>query len=180
MAYWIGRQGAYNLGNVSTHCYFEFDSMDINVNKLQKALNDIIEYNPALRTIILNSGEQVILKEVPYYLLNINDLSTLDDDAKENILLQMRESLSHRIIDLSNFPTFDFKVTKITKTLFRIFIGIDNAILDGWSMFEFLKEIKLKYDGDFSSETIEPTFRDYVLYKNKKTDFIMNEIKIIG
>ncbi|HCD8868606.1 TPA: hypothetical protein NBZ02_002803, partial [Enterococcus faecium] len=42
MAYWIGRQGAYNLGNVSTHCYFEFDSMDINVNKLQKALNDII------------------------------------------------------------------------------------------------------------------------------------------
>lgn len=171
MAYWIGRQGAYNLGNVSTHCYFEFDSMDINVNKLQKALNDIIEYNPALRTIILNSGEQVILKEVPYYLLNINDLSTLDDDAKENILLQMRESLSHRIIDLSNFPTFDFKVTKITKTLFRIFIGIDNAILDGWSMFEFLKEIKLKYDGDFSSETIEPTFRDYVLYKKQEDRF---------
>ncbi|HBM4422416.1 TPA: condensation domain-containing protein [Enterococcus faecium] len=171
MAYWIGRQGAYNLGNVSTHCYFEFDSMDINVNKLQKALNDIIEYNPALRTIILNSGEQVILKEVPYYLLNINDLSTLDDNAKENILLQMRESLSHRIIDLSNFPTFDFKVTKITKTLFRIFIGIDNAILDGWSMFEFLKEIKLKYDGDFSSETIEPTFRDYVLYKKQEDRF---------
>lgn len=167
MAYWIGRQGAYDLGDVSTHCYFEFDCLNLNINKIQKLLNESIAFNPALRTIILRGGEQQILKEVPYFLIDINDLSGLDYEECKDALLNIRESLSHRVIDLSKFPTIDFKIAKLTESRFRMFIGIDNTILDGISMIQFLKEIKSRYDGSFAQENIDVTFRDYVLYKRE-------------
>ena len=168
MAYWIGRQGVFDLGNVSTHCYFEFNCLDLNIKKLQKSLNESIVYNPALRTIILKSGEQQILKETPYVLVDVNDVSELRNKDREDALLKIRENLSHRVIDLSVFPTIDFKVAKLTENEFRVFIGIDNTILDGWSMFEFLREIKLRYEGRFIEEKIEITFRDYVLNKKQE------------
>ena len=168
MAYWIGRQGVFDLGDVSTHCYFEFNCLDLDIKKLQKALNESIIYNPALRTIILKTGEQQILKETPYFLVDVNDVSELRNKDQEDALLKIRENLSHRVIDLSVFPTIDFKVAKLTENEFRVFIGIDNTILDGWSMFEFLREIKLRYEGRFIEEKIEIAFRDYVLNKKQE------------
>lgn len=167
MAYWIGRQGAYKLGNVSTHCYFEFDYSDLDVPKLQKVLNDSVNYHPALRTIVSKTGEQQILLKYPHLLIEMNDISLLSKEDRKEVLQQIREDLSHKIIDLSKFPTFDFKVIKFDKNLYRIFIGLDNTILDGWSMFNFLSEIKSRYDDKYEEENIKISFRDYVLYKNK-------------
>lgn len=167
MAYWIGRQGAYKLGNVSTHCYFEFDIENLDFIKLQNAINQMIKFHQSLRTIILDSGKQQILENNPEFLINFNDLTYLDDELKDRTLKQIRDDLSHRIIDLSKFPNFDFKVVKIGDNLYRLYIGIDNTILDGWSMFKFLKEIKLRYDGNFVEKNIDISFRDYVLYKKE-------------
>lgn len=167
MAYWIGRQGAYKLGNVSTHCYFEFDCIDLDIARLQKILNEIVKYHPALRTIVLDTAEQQILAQYPYFLMEINDISLLNKESIKDILQQIRENLSHRVIDLSTFPNFDFKVVKISKNTHRIFVGLDNTILDGWSMFEFLRELKSRYDNKYIEENMDISFRDYVLYKKE-------------
>ncbi|WP_058991277.1 non-ribosomal peptide synthetase [Anaerococcus rubeinfantis] len=175
MAYWIGRQGAYKLGNVSTHCYFEFDIENLDFIKLQNAINQMIKFHQSLRTIILDSGKQQILENNPEFLINFNDLTYLDDELKDRTLKQIRDDLSHRIIDLSKFPNFDFKVVKIGDNLYRLYIGIDNTILDGWSMFKFLKEIKLRYDGNFVEKNIDISFRDYVLYKKENRKVKLEE-----
>ena len=175
MAYWIGRQGAYKLGNVSTHCYFEFDIENLDFIKLQNAINQMIKFHQSLRTIILDSGKQQILENNPEFLINFNDLTYLDDELKDRTLKQIRDDLSHRIIDLSKFPNFDFKVVKISDNLYRLYIGIDNTILDGWSMFKFLKEIKLRYDGNFVEKNIDISFRDYVLYKKENRKVKLEE-----
>lgn len=175
MAYWIGRQGAYKLGNVSTHCYFEFDIENLDFIKLQNAINQMIKFHQSLRTIILDSGKQQILENNPEFLINFNDLTYLDDELKDRTLKQIRDDLSHRIIDLSKFPNFDFKVVKIGDNLYRLYIGIDNTILDGWSMFKFLKEIKLRYDGNFVEKNIDVSFRDYVLYKKENRKVKLEE-----
>lgn len=175
MAYWIGRQGAYKLGNVSTHCYFEFDIENLDFIKLQNAINKMIKFHQSLRTIILDSGKQQILENNPEFLINFNDLTYLDDELKDRTLKQIRDDLSHRIIDLSKFPNFDFKVVKIGDNLYRLYIGIDNTILDGWSMFKFLKEIKLRYDGNFVEKNIDVSFRDYVLYKKENRKVKLEE-----
>ena len=167
MAYWIGRQGAYKLGNVSTHCYFEFDCIDLDIARLQKILNEIVKYHPALRTIVLDTAEQQILAQYPHFLMEINDISLLNKESIKDILQQIRENLSHRVIDLSTFPNFDFKVVKISKNTHRIFVGLDNTILDGWSMFEFLRELKSRYDNKYIEENMDISFRDYVLYKKE-------------
>lgn len=174
-AYWIGRQGAYKLGNVSTHCYFEFDIENLDFIKLQNAINQMIKFHQSLRTIILVSGKQQILENDPEFLINFNDLTYLDDELKDRTLKQIRDDLSHRIIDLSKFPNFDFKVVKIGDNLYRLYIGIDNTILDGWSMFKFLKEIKLRYDGNFVEKNIDISFRDYVLYKKENIKVKLEE-----
>lgn len=175
MAYWIGRQGAYKLGNVSTHCYFEFDIENLDFIKLQNIINQMIKFHQSLRTIILDSGKQQILENNPEFLINFNDLTYLDDELKDRTLKQIRDDLSHRIIDLSKFPNFDFKVVKIGDNLYRLYIGIDNTILDGWSMFKFLKEIKLRYDGNFVEKNIDVSFRDYVLYKKENRKVKLEE-----
>lgn len=175
MAYWIGRQGAYKLGNVSTHCYFEFDIENLDFIKLQNIINQMIKFHQSLRTIILDSGKQQILENNPEFLINLNDLTYLDDELKDRTLKQIRDDLSHRIIDLSKFPNFDFKVVKISDNLYRLYIGIDNTILDGWSMFKFLKEIKLRYDGNFVEKNIDVSFRDYVLYKKENRKVKLEE-----
>lgn len=175
MAYWIGRQGAYKLGNVSTHCYFEFDIENLDFIKLQNIINQMIKFHQSLRTIILDSGKQQILENNPEFLINLNDLTYLDDELKDRTLKQIRDDLSHRIIDLSKFPNFDFKVVKIGDNLYRLYIGIDNTILDGWSMFKFLKEIKLRYDGNFVEKNIDVSFRDYVLYKKENRKVKLEE-----
>ena len=168
MAYWIGRQGAYELGDVSTHCYFEFDCENLDIGKLQNVLNDMINYHPALRTVILRSGEQQVIKNPPRVLIEINELTLLNESDREKALMQIRDSLSHRVIDLSKIPTFDFKVAKYCDNKCRICIGIDNTILDGWSMYNFLDEMNARYKGEFVEENIDISFRDYVLYKEQR------------
>lgn len=74
-AYWIGRKGAFNMGRVSTHCYFEFECEDLDIPKFQKVWNDMIIHHGMLRDVVCESGEQKILKEVPMYLIQTASLA---------------------------------------------------------------------------------------------------------
>ncbi|MCC9889044.1 hypothetical protein HK148_07300, partial [Streptococcus agalactiae] len=114
-----------------------------------------------LEEVLLNILKNVLDRELSvkdnYFLLGGDSLTATVIIGKikkqmhievsiKDILQQIREDLSHRVIDLSRFPNFDFKVVKISKNSYRIFVGLDNTMLDGWSMFEFLREVKSRYD----------------------------------
>ncbi|XKK19358.1 hypothetical protein HFP67_25140 [Bacillus sp. CB102A.1] len=60
---------------MSTHSYVEIET-PVNIERLNKALQEMIQRHPMLRGIILPSGEQKILETVPDYLIKVVDLSS--------------------------------------------------------------------------------------------------------
>lgn len=163
-AYWIGRKGIYNLGKVSTHCYFELDSKYTDVKRLQSTWNDMIKYHGMMRAVILPSGKQQILKEVPEYEIKTTDLRSLSEEVKKKELESMRLKMSHQVIDTENWPLFDVKLTVLSDKKVRLHISFDNLIFDGWSMFHLLGEWLKRYiNKEEKFETLNLSFRDYVL-----------------
>lgn len=154
----------YSLGSVATHCYFELDCLNIEPNKLQKVINDMIKYHSMLRAIILNNGTQQILEKVPPFMLDINNLSCLNKVEQEEALKLTRDIMSHEILKIDKWPIFNFKLSILDEIKSRLHISLDNIILDGWSMFYILDELKLRYnDENFYKELPDVSFRDYVL-----------------
>lgn len=162
-AYWIGRNGLYDLGNVSTHCYFELDADNISFERVQAAFNMIISKHAMMRVVIQDDGHQRIMDRVPEYKIEITDVSMSSQWEKERKLEIQRESMSHEVIDTNHWPLFDVRITKKSNTESRIHISFDNIIFDGWSMFHILNEWAEAYKGTLARESTDFSFRDYVL-----------------
>lgn len=167
-AYWIGRKGAFSMGEVSTHCYYEFDCVKLNIQKLQKVWNDMIAYHGMLRAVVTGNGEQQIMKKAPMYLIQTVNLSGFDEEEKQEYLYKAREEMSRQVMDAEKWPLFDLKITEIDQKISRLHISFDNLILDGWSMFYVLDEMAERYRSDaYKEEELKISFRDYVISLNK-------------
>ncbi|MDE5937014.1 MAG: amino acid adenylation domain-containing protein, partial [Ruminococcus sp.] len=167
MSYFIGRNSGFQLGNVSTHAYYEVEN-NFDIPRLSNALNKVIRDNPMLRMVISSDGTQRILEKTKDYIIPEEDIRVLSAEEQEKILLNAREEHSHKVIDTSRFPLFEFRAFRISDNKVRLLVGFDLLIADGISMRIFIKEL-LKY---YSSETATSknesfNFHDYILSLNE-------------
>lgn len=168
-SYFVGRKKDLEENNVATHCYFEIDGNNINIDNLENAWNQLIIKHGMMRSIITENGMQKILKKVPYYKFNINDLRGQSGDVLESSLMEIRRNLSHQILDIYQWPIFNINVSMITNEKIRIHISFDNLIFDGWSMFALLEQWnKLYFNESIDDQITDLSFRDYVIYLNKE------------
>lgn len=168
-SYFVGRKKELNEHNVSTHCYFEIDGENLNIENLEKAWNFLIQRHGMMRSIITEDGMQKILKEVPYYTFKINDLRSQSGQVLENSLMNIRKYLSHQVLNIYEWPIFNIDVSLITDEKIRIHISFDNMIFDGWSMFALLEQWnKLYFNESIDDQITDLSFRDYVLYLNQE------------
>lgn len=174
-AYWVGRSGVYDLGNVATHCYFELDTQDLDIKRAEEAWNLLIQRHGMMRVLIQPDGKQRILKEVPRYQIAINDIRELGEDEKEHALEEKREKMSHQVIQTENWPLFDVQITRIEEHRQRIHISFDNITFDGWSMFHILNEWAEVYRSQKIGAPITLSFRDYVLGLEKLKELSVYE-----
>ncbi|MTI60084.1 MAG: amino acid adenylation domain-containing protein [Firmicutes bacterium] len=162
-AYWIGRSGLYELGNVSTHCYFELDSENLDIEKLNRAWNCLIKHHDMMRAVIPD-GRQKILERVPEYEIELRDLRRLSQQEAQNSLEKVRSKMSHQVLTTDSWPLFEVKASIYDKDKVRLHISFDNLIFDGWSMFHILSEwTKLYHNDNLEFQPLELSFRDYVL-----------------
>ncbi|WP_394290341.1 phosphopantetheine-binding protein, partial [Fusobacterium necrophorum] len=107
LAYLMGRNKDFELGGISTHGYYEIETK-LEIKKLEESLNQVIVHQPMLRAVFTKEGTQKILKNVPKYIINIEDISHLSEvEQKERIRLE-RERMSHYIFDPTKWPLFEF------------------------------------------------------------------------
>ncbi|SFR83687.1 non-ribosomal peptide synthetase [Anaeromicropila populeti] len=167
-AYWIGRSGVYDLGNVSTHCYFELDGENLDLDKLNEAWQRLILHHGMMRAIILPDGTQKILKEVPEYRIEVMDIRGEKQTVTEKRLKEKREKMSHQMLSAGEWPLFDIKASCYGENKTRLHISFDNLVFDGWSMFHVLNEWTRLYRNE-QEELIplELSFRDYVIALEK-------------
>lgn len=166
MAYVIGRQNQYVLGDITAHYYVEYSAENLNITALQDAVNELIIKNEILRTVITPEGRMNVYKTNPGYTVEIVECDE-NNIPERDLRTEMKD---HQFI-LGEWSMFDIKVTKYNNNEYRIHIGIDCLILDGWSINMFLKQLISAYVGN-PVEVTDYTFR---LYLEEERQWLRNK-----
>ena len=85
-AYWIGRSGAVELGQVATHVYLELEVAELDLPRLERAFRRLIDRHDMLRAVVLPNGTQRVLESVPPYEISAVDLRTASPETAEREL----------------------------------------------------------------------------------------------
>ena len=179
MAYLAGRDIKFELGGRSTHFYVEMDS-ELDIERFNLSFQKVINHHPMLRAIILESGQQKILENVPEYKIEVIDVTSKDQNKRELQFKQIRDEMSHHVFKTDKWPLFDIRAIKVGEYNYKVCMGFDMLIIDG-SSFEILgKDLRKYYDDpEFQLEDVDFTFRDYIsgYEKMKQTSRYENDRK---
>nr|AGS49688.1 long-chain-fatty-acid--CoA ligase [uncultured bacterium esnapd14] len=158
-AYWIGRNTELVLGNVATHAYFEVDAVGLDITRLETAIRALVERHAALRTVVIESGEQQVLQHVPPYHLAVQDAR--GDDA---VLSRVRETMSHQVLAADRWPLFDIRASLLGQDRVRLHVSIDALLADAYSVQLLTSELaRLYHTPQTRMPPLRLTFRDAVL-----------------
>ncbi|HEY6321973.1 MAG TPA: amino acid adenylation domain-containing protein [Thermoanaerobaculia bacterium] len=163
-AYWIGRSGAFELGQVGTHLYLEMDAADIDLRRISAALNRLIERHDMLRAVVLPDGRQQILERVPPYEIAVLELGGREPAHAERELEAVRRRMSHQVLPTDRWPLFEVRASRLPDGRTRFHVSFDFLIGDAWSCQILLRELAALYDDPGAPLPPLPiSFRDYVL-----------------
>lgn len=163
-AYWVGRDSAFDLGNVATHGYTEIDFVDLDLARFEGAWQRLIERHDMLRAIVQSDGQQRILQQVPNYRVRVLDLRGKDAEIIAFELALIRDRLSHEIIPTDRWPLFKIQAARLDDRKTRIFISVEILMSDDRSFTLLDREFLQFYqDPDLTLPPLELSFRDYVL-----------------
>jgi amino acid adenylation domain-containing protein len=163
-AYWIGRTGLFDLGNVATHQYFEVEREGLDLDRLERAWRGLIDRHPMMRAIMLPDGRQQILTKVPAYEIAVMDLRGLPAEQAAERLEAVRLAMSHQVLPSDRWPLFDIRASRLDETRVRLHLSLDLLTADAWSVEILKQELSQFYaDPDAAWPPLELNFRDYVL-----------------
>jgi amino acid adenylation domain-containing protein/non-ribosomal peptide synthase protein (TIGR01720 family) len=169
-AYLLGRSGAFELGNVSTHFYVEFDQDGVDIPRLSEALRLLIDRHDMLRAVIHPDGLQQILPEVEPYQVEVTDLRGLAAREADVRLTAVRERMSHQILPAGEWPLFEICAHQLDEHRSRLHVSIDLLIADGASIALLFGEWSQLYE-DLRAPLgpLDVSFRDYVVAVAERT-----------
>ncbi|ACK67008.1 amino acid adenylation domain protein [Rippkaea orientalis PCC 8801] len=162
-AFWVGRMGVLELGHVANHGYYEIEGQDLNLDRLNWALNQLIDRHDMLRGVMLPDGQQQVLKEVPPYEIKALDLREKAEAIVNFQIEAIRQEMSHQVLPWDQWPLFEFRATLLNQGKIRLHISYDLQIFDAWSLFRLFEEwFQLCQDPQTVLPPLNFTFRDYV------------------
>jgi pyochelin synthetase len=170
-AYWIGRSGSIELGNVSCHAYYEVEAENVDLPRLGLAFERLIERHDMLRAIVLADCRQQVLEHVPPYAIKVLDLRHHDDRAVAAALDSIRHRMSHQVLPSDRWPLFEIRASRLDDVRVRLHFSFDILIVDVWSLQILFREWAVLYrDINAQLPPIQLSFRDYVLAEIKMRD----------
>jgi amino acid adenylation domain-containing protein len=170
-AYWVGRNGLFELGDVSAHMYLEVEGLDLDVERLEAAWRRVVSRHEMLRAVINSDGRQQVLREVPEYTIEVEDLRGLPPDAAEARLAATRDRLSHEVMPADRWPLFVIRGSRLDDRRLRLHLSFDILIADVWSWQILFREwAELYRDGSARLPDLAITFRDYILAERAVED----------
>jgi epothilone synthetase B len=159
-AYWIGASGGLEGGG-SYHYYLEFDCLDVDISRLNRAWDLLVERHEMLRAVILPDGGQRILERVSHQPFVVHDMTAVPDETAA--LSALRDELSHRDVRLDRWPLSEIRVSRLAGGRCRIHVSLGLIVLDSGSMMIIFDEWqKLYRDENAPLAPLPTSFRDYV------------------
>lgn len=160
-AYLLGRVRGNRLGGVGCHSYMEISFHSLDVDRLERAWQAVIDRHPMLRAVILQRGEQRVLPEVPRYRIAVTDLRGADQEVCQLHLTRTRAEIDHTVYITHEWPLFTLRITRLPDQDI-LHLSIDMLIADFVSIQLLLADLDRSYSGvDLDGPGV--TFRDYVL-----------------
>ncbi len=176
-AYWIGRSGGYDFGDVSSHCYFEMEAPAVSVTELEKAWNKLICKHDMMRAVILKdgSGQRILEKVEPY---SIETIKPGEHESIEEAALIQRKNMADKVYDSSVWPLFEIRAIYKDDKM-RLCTSFDNIVFDGFSIFTLFEQWKSITEGKDIEVSKELSFRDYVLKEQslKESDKYSEDVR---
>ncbi len=167
-AYWLGRDKAFELGNTSTHIYVEFESEALDLGRLERAWQRVVDRHDMLRSVVDPDGRQRVLKDVPPYRMVVSDLSGVTNAEASKGIEAAREAMSHQIFETQQWPLFDIRLTRLAEGKIRTHFSIDVLIVDAGSLSLMFQEWERLYrEPETELEPLGVTFRDYIVTSAK-------------
>jgi amino acid adenylation domain-containing protein len=169
-AYWIGRSGAFELGSVSTHSYWELEG-EVDVARLSAAWRRLIERHGMLRAIVQPDGRQRVLASVPSFEIALLDLRGEEPSRRDERLGEIRAEMSHQVLPADRWPLFEIRATHVAAGRIRLHVSFDLLIADGFSFRILLAELVCFYrDPEGQLPPLSLSFRDCVLAQRALRD----------
>ncbi|WP_446098030.1 amino acid adenylation domain-containing protein [Bacillus velezensis] len=161
-AYLVGRQNIMEMGNISTHAYYEFET-ELDIKRLNDALNRVLERQLMLRTIFDDTGMQKVRRSNSSYDICIEDLQDLSLEDQQKRILEKRNHRSHFVFQQDHWPLFELSAFILGEKKNYLFLDIDLLIADGGSLLILIQEIMDYYEKpNMEIEPLTFQFSDYV------------------
>ncbi|MCP4920538.1 MAG: amino acid adenylation domain-containing protein, partial [Proteobacteria bacterium] len=144
-AYWVGRQMG-PAGGIAYHAYFEFQSPEVDLERLKASWQQVVARHEALRMVFTASGLQRVLPEVPGYSWPVDDLRALEEPDRQRRLMAVRSELSSAVRSLEQWPLFDFRVFLLPDGQTRLCLDFDLLCLDGASLQIVMRDWQRLYE----------------------------------
>ncbi|MGG4446589.1 amino acid adenylation domain-containing protein [Brevibacillus porteri] len=162
-AYYVGRMTDFEIGSIATHVYVELEFSNYEHERMQAAMNRLIERHDALRCVMTEEGMQRILPALDRNDIPLDDIRSSGVEARKALLQQKRNRLSSRVFPVKQIPLFDVQVTLVEESKAIVHLYYDGLILDGWSQSMVTQQLDAFYRNP--AQWVEPldiSYRDYV------------------
>lgn len=169
-AYLVGRSGEFELGNVSTHAYYEYEGT-LDMERFTLAWRRVIDRHDMLRAVLdPETQTQRILADVPPFEPELLDLRGLGAGEVAARLDEVRERLSHEVRAPEVYPVFAVVVSRLDDERARVHISFDGITLDYLSWQLLVADLTRFYDDpELDVPPLELTFRDYLRAQEEAT-----------
>ncbi len=164
-AYWVGRSRALELGGVACHVYREFETADLDLGRLERAVQLLLQRHDMLRAIVRPDGRQQVLPETPHRCaIRRIDVWGREPQEVSAKLDEVRREMSHQVLPCDRAPLFDIRASLLDEKRIRLHCSLDVLVSDARSLDIFFRELQQLYENpDAPLAPVTLSFRDYVL-----------------
>ncbi len=179
-SYLVGRKLKKNLGGVPCHAYFEFEGEELDINNFKRAWEAVKKDHIMIHSSFLEDGEIKREESIDKSLFVFN-LSNLEEKESQEILLDCRENISHRAMDITRGQAIGCEIFLLKDNKTRICFDVDLACTDVYGIQEILNELgsrlankdlkersyKLESKESFTQQTLKSKEREEILIKQE-------------
>ena len=150
LAYLVGRADDWLGAPVGPHYYTEAEFPHLDPARVQRAVDAVVRRHPMLRARATGDARQYILSAddpSARVVVRHHDFTSLTGDEARTALTQVREALSHRVIDPLAAPGLDVHVSTLPTGVTVLHFGVDLLFVDAASAVMVVDELRASYEG---------------------------------